>query len=115
MAQRRLVRLLVLAGAFVLVAVAAAIPLWSGGLKALFAQAESTGVKLEIIDGRVSDNTPVVVFKLTDNAGNALKLSDLDANSPRFTIILSTFFSNSAPASLRRGVRGCSVMSHLLR
>lgn len=87
MLQRKLARLLVLAGAFVLVAVAAAAPLWSGGLTTLLAQGESTGVKLQIIDGRVSDNSPVVVFKLTDDAGSPLKLTDVDANSLRFAIV----------------------------
>ncbi len=45
------------------------------------------GLKLDISKVEIgSDNKPVVTFKMTDATGNPLKVSDLDANSLRFTM-----------------------------
>lgn len=45
------------------------------------------GLKMEISKVDIgADNKPVVTFKLTDSQGNPVKVSDLDANSLRFTL-----------------------------
>ncbi len=45
------------------------------------------GLKLEISQVEIgADNKPVVTFKMTDASGNPLQVSDLDANSLRFTM-----------------------------
>lgn len=47
----------------------------------------SSGVKLAVTGASLpGDRKPVVSFKLTDDNGSPLRLSDLDANSLRFTI-----------------------------